>query len=150
MFEDFRKNFEIEKENIILPDIREFYINKYDIKKALEYLKTSACNLFERLDCLLAKDNGEFYTVTYILNSDKYNTKCALSCNISYEDAQIADVSDIFKSADPDEREIFDLFGIKFINHPNLKRILLPDDFKGHPLRKDYKMQDERLMWNYE
>ncbi len=150
MFEDFKEKFSSEKENIILPDIPEFYINKDDIKQVLKYLKTSPDMFFERLECIIAKDNGEFYTVTYILNSDKYNIKCAISCNLSYEDSQIASIESIYKSANYDEREIYDLFGIKFINHPDLKRILLPEDFIGHPLRKNYKMQDERLKWNYE
>ncbi|MCD7779251.1 MAG: NADH-quinone oxidoreductase subunit C, partial [Candidatus Gastranaerophilales bacterium] len=135
---------------IILPDIREFYINKNEITNILQYLKTAACYLFERLDFIFAKDNGSFFTITYVLNSDKYNIKCAISCNIQYDEAEIKSVEDIYKSANWDEREIYDLFGINFINHSNLKRILLPDDFEGFPMRKNYKMQDERLAWNYE
>lgn len=150
MFEALKQKFNPHKENIILPDIREFYINKQEIQQALNYMKTSPDMFFERLDCIIAKDNGEYYTVTYILNSDKYNIKCAISCNLGYEDAEIDSAVCIYKSANYDEREIYDLFGIKFINHPNLKRILLPSDFEGHPLRKNYKMQDERLKWNYD
>ncbi len=48
-------------------------------------------------------------------------------------------VSTLYKSANYDEREIYDLFGIKFKNHPNLKRIFLDENFEGHPLRNDYK-----------
>ena len=150
MFEDFKAKFQIQKENIILPDIQEFFIDKTDIKQALEYLKTSPCLFFERLECIIGRDNGSLFTVTYILQSDKYASKCALSCNLDYDNAEIDSALDIYKSADYDEREIYDLFGIKFLNRPNLKRILLPVDFIGHPLRKNYKMEEERLKWNYE
>jgi NADH:ubiquinone oxidoreductase subunit C len=51
----------------------------------------------------------------------------------------IPTVSDIWKAAEFYEREIFDLFGIKFENHPDMRRIFLDDDWVGHPLRKDYK-----------
>ncbi|MCA9807560.1 MAG: NADH-quinone oxidoreductase subunit C, partial [Cyanobacteria bacterium HKST-UBA06] len=50
--------------------------------------------------------------------------------------------------ADWHEREAYDLFGIQFDGHPNLKRILMPDDWVGHPLRKDYTVDDPRLVWN--
>lgn len=57
-------------------------------------------------------------------------------------------VTDIFKSAIADENEIFDLFGIKFKSNENLKRLYMPDDWKGFPLRKDYVQDDTRLAWN--
>lgn len=143
MFDKFKERFNILKEDIIKPDICLFQINKEDIRPVLVYLKEEPSLLFERLDCIMGND-GE---ITYILNSDKYNTKCAISCSTTDE---IDSICDIFKSANFDEREIYDLFGINFKNHPNLKRILLPESFIGHPLKKGYKMEDERLKWNYE
>lgn len=149
MFEDFKNKFKILKEDIIRPDIIHFYINKNDLIPILKYLKTSNHTMFERLNCIIAKDTNENFELTYILASDKYNCECAISYNIAYEE-ETESIYEIFKSANWDEREIFDLFGIKFNNHPNLKRILLPNSFKGYPLRKAYKMDDERLMWNYD
>ncbi len=143
MFNEFKEKFNILKEDIIKPDIAHFYVEKENIKPILKYLKEEPSMLFERLDCIEGKENE----ITYILNSDKYNTKCTISC---YVESEIDSVCEIFKSANFDEREIYDLFGINFKNHQNLKRILLPDSFIGHPLKKDYKMEDERLKWNYE
>lgn len=57
-------------------------------------------------------------------------------------------IVDIFKSAEADEKEIFDLFGIKFKGHDNLKRLYMPENWDGHPLRKDYIQDDTRLCWN--
>ncbi|HIS89653.1 TPA: NADH-quinone oxidoreductase subunit C [Candidatus Avigastranaerophilus faecigallinarum] len=148
MFKEFETKFDILNKTIILPNIQEFYIKKDNIKEALRYLKNSPETIFSRLDCIIAKDNSKNFTVSYILNSDTYNTKCAISYYLGYEEAETVSISDIYKNATWDEREIYDLFGIKFNNHPNLKRILLPDSFKGNPLRKDYIANDERLKWN--
>ena len=57
-------------------------------------------------------------------------------------------IVDIFKSAQADENEIFDLFGVKFLGNENLKRLYMPEDWKGFPLRKDYVQDDTRLVWN--
>ena len=57
-------------------------------------------------------------------------------------------IVDIFKSAQADENEIFDLFGVKFLGNENLKRLYMPEDWKGFPLRKDYMQDDTRLAWN--
>lgn len=143
MFEDLKNKFNIqEKDN-------RFYINQNEIISILKYLKEESNYLFERLDCLYANDTGENFEINYILHSDKYNTKCTITIELSYNDEALS-ITEIFKSANYDEREVYDLFGIHFINHPNLTRILLPDSFLGHPLKKDYKMEDERLRWNYE
>lgn len=148
MFDELKEKFEILNENIILPNIHEFYIKKEDIKSVLHYLKNASGTMFLRLDCIIAKDNLNNYSLTYLLNSEKYNTKCAISYYIDYDNPETESIFDIYKNANWDEREIFDLFGIIFENHPNLKRILLPNSFKGHPLRKNYVLEDERLAWN--
>ena len=57
-------------------------------------------------------------------------------------------VVDIFKSAQADENEIYDMFGINFIGNKGLKRLYMPESWKGHPLKKDYMENDERLRWN--
>lgn len=142
MFNTFKEQFNILKEDIIKPDICCFYVEAKEIREVLKFLKEDSRFLFERLDCI----EGEDGFLTYILHSDKYNCKCAVCCEI--KDNEIESVCDIFKSANFDEREIFDLLGVQFLNHPNLKRILLPDSFIGHPLKKDYVADDERLAWN--
>lgn len=69
---------------------------------------------------------------------------------LSGERPIIASVHDLFGPANWDEREVFDLFGIDFEGHPNLTRILLPDDWKGHPLRRDYPMGGDPVDFSQE
>ena len=57
-------------------------------------------------------------------------------------------VTDLFGSAEADEKEIYDMFGVKFIGHEDLKRLYMPENWKGYPLRKDYVQDDSRLAWN--
>lgn len=65
-----------------------------------------------------------------------------------YAENEVESIVDIFESAQADENEIFDLFGIKFKGNKNLKRLYMPEDWKGFPLRKDYVQDDTRLCWN--
>jgi NADH-quinone oxidoreductase subunit C len=69
-----------------------------------------------------------------------------LKVNLPKENPEIPTITDIYKTANWQEREIYDLFGINFISHPNLKRILLPERWEGHPLRKDYVFKEENLI----
>ncbi len=66
------------------------------------------------------------------------------------EKDQVPTLSHIWQMADPAEREVYDQFGIKFKGHPNLKRILNPDDWEGHPLRRDYPLRGPRALINLE
>ena len=82
--------------------------------------------------------NDEFEMVYHLYSFSDQNKKLAVKARVSRSQAQIPSVCDIYPTADWQEREVFDLMGIDFNGHPNLKRILLPDDFEGHPLRKDF------------
>ncbi|HET9487574.1 MAG TPA: NADH-quinone oxidoreductase subunit C, partial [Chryseosolibacter sp.] len=66
----------------------------------------------------------------------------SLKVTVSRDHAEVDSVEDVWKTANWHEREAYDLFGIKFRGHPDLRRILLPADWEGHPLRKDYKQQE--------
>lgn len=65
-------------------------------------------------------------------------------------DEPIFSVTRLWKGADWYERELYDLFGVKFIGHPDLKRILMPDDWVGHPLRKDYALTEEKVQFKHD
>ncbi len=80
--------------------------------------------------------------VVYHLHSMGRKHRIVLKVRVSKGKPDVPSVESIWKTANWHEREAFDLFGILFLNHPDLRRILLPDDWEGFPLRKDYKVQE--------
>lgn len=101
---------------------------------------------YDMLKEIIATDKGdEGVELTYHLYSVDDEEDLFISITVKDE---IESVTGIFKSAEADENEIYDLFGIKFIGNENLKRLYMPEDWEGHPLRKDYKEYDKRLEWN--
>ena len=80
------------------------------------------------------------FTISYLLNSTTFNNRLRIKIAVA-DGSPVDSVSDIWKAADWMEREASEMFGIHFHNHPNLKHILLTDDFVGHPLRKDYDVK---------
>ena len=78
------------------------------------------------------------FEVVYHLYSSKHNHRVRLKIPVDEDDCLVDTLDRLYKSANWFEREVWDLYGIKFKGHPNMKRILLYEEFKGHPLRKDY------------
>ena len=105
---------------------------KNDKKLQFDYLMSITS--YHKLDAGL-------FGVAYNFHSYKLNHYLEVRIEIK-EDEEITSISNLWKAADWHEREAFDLMGINFIGHDNLKRILLPDDWDGHPLRKDYITQE--------
>ena len=78
------------------------------------------------------------FEVVYHLYATGTNQRVRIKVRVAEEAAEIASVVGLYLSANWMEREVFDLYGIRFDGHPDLRRILLYDEFEGHPLRKDY------------
>jgi NADH-quinone oxidoreductase subunit C len=85
------------------------------------------------------------FEVVYHLHSVERNERLRLKCRLRGEDPVIESVTSVWRSANWYERETFDLFGIRFLNHPDLRRIMMPEDWEGHPLRKDYPVTGPRV-----
>jgi NADH-quinone oxidoreductase subunit C len=103
---------------------------------------------FVRLSTVTAVDRYPAeprFEVVYHLHSLERNERLRLKCRVTGEKPQIDSVTPVWRSADWYEREVFDLFGIRFNGHPDLRRIMLPDDWEGHPLRKDYPVTGSRV-----
>ncbi|MEK7448369.1 MAG: NADH-quinone oxidoreductase subunit C [Planctomycetota bacterium] len=120
------------------------------LPEVMSFLKDSPEFYFDSLMCLSGVDYpglpaGEagHLTVVYHLFSTSHNHKIVLKTTVSKGAHFIPTVSHIWPAADWFEREAYDLLGIKFEGHPNLTRILMPDDWAGHPLRKDYQYPKE-------
>lgn len=119
-------------------------IKKDDIVKVATFLRDDPGLLFNFMMDLTAVDyfgKDPRFEVVYHLYSLNYNTRIRIKAKVSESDCAIDSITSIWISADWFEREAFDLYGIHFKGHPNLKRILMYEDFKGHPLRKDYPIR---------
>ncbi|MGE5500204.1 MAG: NADH-quinone oxidoreductase subunit C [Syntrophothermus sp.] len=130
--------------------------NPLMIHRVCHFLRDTVGLEFDTLMCLSGVDdaNGEKTTeadgsitikggtlsVYYHLDSIALNQKVTLRVSVPRENPEVESVESIWKCADWHEREAFDMFGLVFLNHPNLERILMPYDWEaGYPLRKDYK-----------
>jgi NADH-quinone oxidoreductase subunit C len=107
------------------------------------FLKTNSECYFDSLSCITAVDLGiesNLIELIYQLYSIPFEKSFTIKIQIprSLELAIAPSVSSLWKTAEWHEREAFDFFGIQFLNHPDLRRILLPNDWNGFPLRKDY------------
>ena len=104
-----------------------------------EYLKSSPELDFDYLNYITAVDYYDYFEVIYQLTSMKHNHSVVLKTRCyERESPVIPSVIGLWRGADLQEREIYDLLGISFEGHPNLKRIVLWEGFQGHPLRKDF------------
>ena len=126
-------------------------VDTKNLVKICQFLHDTPELYFDSLSCLTAIDNGveaNSMEVIYHLYSIPHEYSLVLKVEVERNTEegklpQVPSVSSIWKTADWHEREAFDLVGIEFTNHPDLRRILLPSDWEGYPLRKDYKEQEE-------
>ena len=112
------------------------------MREVASFLATDPELKFDSLSCLSGVDPGtksDELWVVYHLSSMTHHHSLVLKAVLPKEDPRVPSVEQIWRTANWHEREAFDLFGIVFEGHPDLKRILLPDDWEGHPLRKDYE-----------
>ena len=92
------------------------------------------------LFCLTCVDFKTHLTMVYHLTSSKDRTiNIVIKANVDRTQPVIETVSDIWRTAEFHEREVFEMFGVEFTNHPDLRRLILEEDFKGFPLRKDFE-----------
>lgn len=113
------------------------------IYQVLEYLRNDTDLYFNNLISISGVDYPDRFEVVYHLFSYKHLHKITLKISLkNKEHAELRSACDLWKAANWLEREVYDLFGITFQGHPDLRRILLPDDWEGYPLRKDYKHQE--------
>ena len=106
--------------------------------KVSKFLNATPGLEFNYLNCITGVDYLDYLEVVYNLTSMKHNHCIVLKVQCDRENPEIPSLYSMWRGADLQEREIFDLLGIKFAGHPNLKRLFMWEGFKGHPLRRDY------------
>jgi NADH-quinone oxidoreductase subunit C len=114
-------------------------VDKGSLKDLLSFLKSTPGMEFDYLVDMAAVDYWDYFELVYQIVSIKNNHRINLKSRQSgRENIIFPSISGIYQGAEFHEREIHDLFGLKFVGHPNLKPIVLWEGFEGHPLRKDY------------
>ncbi len=123
---------------------RQLYLNIdcNDLIDVLVFLKNDTLTKFKQLIDITAVDypeETERFKIVYLLLSHEFNSRIIISYSIN-ENEVIPSITEIFPSANWMEREVFDMYGIKFKDHPDLRRILTDYNFDGYPLRKDFPL----------
>ena len=125
-------------DSVVSSDDHSVYISREKIYEVLKFLKETSGFSFDLLSSITAVDYIDHFEVVYHLKSLITLSKATLKVKLGFgreDQPEIDSAYNLWKGADFQEREVFDLMGIHFVNHPNLKRILLWDGFPGHPLR---------------
>lgn len=131
------------------PDGVAFYVDAAQIVGVCRFLRDNA---FERLAGITAVDwwpKNPRFEVVYLLHSYRENTRLRLIARLA-DEQEIDSVCSVWRGANWYEREVFDMFGIVFRNHPNLERIMMPADWEGYPLRKDYPVHGYKYSYQDE
>ncbi|MFT6055241.1 MAG: NADH-quinone oxidoreductase subunit C [Roseivirga sp.] len=120
-------------------------IDAKDLIEVMSFLQSDEQLYFDSLSCITGIDNGpeaKTMEMVYNLYSIPFNHHLMVKVKLERENPAIDSLTQLWKTADWHERETYDLLGIYFNNHPDLRRILLPADWEGHPLKKDYQEQE--------
>ena len=108
------------------------------IKDRLKYEQVTAITAVDRYPA------EPRFEIVYLLHSFSKKERLRVKARVSGENPEIESACAVYRGANWYEREVFDFFGVRFLNHPNLIRIMLPDDWTGYPLRKDYPVTGTR------
>ena len=128
-------------------DEMSIYVERSAIREACVLLKEdSVCpfNVFSDLTCVDWYPSEPRFEVIYHLLSVPNKERVRLKVKLNSSSSALESITSIWPGANYFEREVFDLFGIRFTGHPYLRRILMPEDWEGHPLRKDYPVEGYR------
>ncbi len=120
-------------------------VKREGLIELMTYLRDDPKLKFNCLSDLSGVDLGEFaeprFAIAYHLYSLTHNHRLRVKVFVGEDDAHLPTVSTVWRSADWHEREVYDMYGVEFTNHPDLRRILMPADYEGHPLRKDFPIK---------
>lgn len=119
-------------------------VERENICPALKAIQAAGYNFFEDMTAVDWYPSVSRFQLSYHILSHAYKDRIRLRVMLDEADPVIDSITSIWPGANYFEREVFDLFGIRFEGHPNLRRILMPDDWQGYPLRKDYPVEGYR------
>jgi NADH-quinone oxidoreductase subunit C len=120
------------------------WIARDDIRPVCRTLQKAGYNFLADVTCVDWYPSEPRFQVTYHILSHSLKERLRLCVTVDSLDTEVASITPEWPSANFYEREVWDLFGVRFGGHPNLRRIMLPDQWEGHPLRKDYPVEGYR------
>lgn len=115
------------------------YVSGDKLLDLLKFLRDDERMMYGRLENVTSVDWKTYFVMVYNLFSWENYEDITVKVKLDHEKPVVSSVTAVFPGVEFEEREVFDLMGIEFKDHPDLRRILLADDFEGHPLRKDYQ-----------
>jgi len=119
-------------------------VTREEIVAAAKAIQDAGYNFLEDVTAVDWYPSSPRFQVTYHILSHGMKERVRLRVMLDDADPVISTITHVWPSANFYEREVFDLFGIRFSEHPNLRRIMMPDEWEGHPLRKDYPVEGYR------
>jgi NADH-quinone oxidoreductase subunit C len=114
------------------------------IRSAAATVQAAGYNFFEDVTAVDWYPSTPRFQLSYHIVSHSYKERIRLRVMVDGEAPAVESITSVWPSANFYEREVFDLFGIRFEEHPDLRRIMMPDEWQGHPLRKDYPVEGYR------
>ena len=126
-----------------------FEVQPGDLLEVARGLRDDSELRFDFLCNLGAVDTGERLDIVYSVASTPKSLRLDFKVTLSYDRAEIKSVQEIWPAANWHEREVFDMFGVTFRDHSDQRRIIMPYDWEGHPLRKDYPLGYEEVQFTF-
>ena len=115
-----------------------------NILEAMQAIRDAGYNAFEDMTAVDWLPSDPRFQLNYHILSHAMKQRVRIKTSVSEADPAVESITSVFPGANFYEREVFDLFGIRFEGHPNLRRIMMPEEWVGHPLRKDYPVEGYR------
>jgi NADH-quinone oxidoreductase subunit C len=123
------------------------WIDRHSLRDVCEALRddpSTSFNFLSDITCVDWFPSEPRFEVVYALLSHEFKQHIRLKVKLNSDETVVDSLTELWPGANMFEREVFDLFGVRFQGHPYLRRLLMPDDWKGHPLRKDYPVEGYR------
>lgn len=136
-FTDVNFEFSEYKDEFVIKVVKKFILGLCSFLKTNSELEFVMCEDVTAIDWATRKNR---FTVVYHIFSLKNNIRIVIKSDVDETDCNIDSVSSVWRAANWQERETYDMYGIKFNNHPDLRRMYMPEEFEYHPLRKDFPL----------
>ena len=147
--DEVKRHIEKHLPGVALKPVRESLLveNPLDLPRVVAFLKADGVLQLNYLSSVTGVDYLHFLECVYHLYSMENKTySLQLRVRVDREDPHVPSLVPIFRGAELQEREAYDMYGFQFDGHPDLRRILMWDGFAGHPMRKDYKQEDSEVL----